>query len=296
MNAMHADTQPRDLPERFSDRPLRILHVLDHSVPLHSGYTFRTLAILGQQRALGWDTFQLTGPKQDSGLEHEQRVDGLTFYRTPTATGLAARLPLVRHQAVMKALQTRLTEVAERVRPDILHAHSPVLDAFPALRVGRARRIPVVYEVRAFWEDAAADHGTAREWGPRYRLTRALETSAVTIEQASGPGIADLRVPTATFSTETLSAGGYVRITEYAVRYHVEFDVTDAAGVTLLPRQRIDMSREYSSDASNTVGNEAQVQELQRSLNDDMVQAILFRLQAAGKHQLTEPASAARTH
>ncbi|QRP64927.1 hypothetical protein I6J77_05660 [Rhodanobacter sp. FDAARGOS 1247] len=128
------------------------------------------------------------------------------------------------------------------------------------------------------------------------RLTRALETSDVTIEDAAGPGIAELRVPTARFSTETLSAGGYVRITEYAVRYHVEFDVTDADGHPLLPVQRIDMSREYSYDASNTVGNESQVQELQRSLNDDMVQAILFRLQAASKHQLAEPASAASTH
>ncbi len=32
---------------------LRILHVLDHSLPLHSGYTFRTVAILREQRALG---------------------------------------------------------------------------------------------------------------------------------------------------------------------------------------------------------------------------------------------------
>jgi len=33
-----------------------------------------------------------------------------------------------------------------------------------------------VYEVRAFWEDAAVDHGTSKEWGVRYRLTRQLET------------------------------------------------------------------------------------------------------------------------
>ena len=33
--------------------PLRILHVLDHSIPLHSGYTFRTASILREQRALG---------------------------------------------------------------------------------------------------------------------------------------------------------------------------------------------------------------------------------------------------
>jgi PEP-CTERM/exosortase A-associated glycosyltransferase len=33
-----------------------------------------------------------------------------------------------------------------------------------------------VYECRAFWEDAAVDHGTNSEWGLRYRLTRALES------------------------------------------------------------------------------------------------------------------------
>jgi PEP-CTERM/exosortase A-associated glycosyltransferase len=36
-----------------------------------------------------------------------------------------------------------------------------------------------VYEVRAFWEDAAVDHGTSSENGLRYRLTRALETYAL---------------------------------------------------------------------------------------------------------------------
>jgi LPS-assembly lipoprotein len=56
------------------------------------------------------------------------------------------------------------------------------------------------------------------------------------------------------------------------------------------------MSREYSYDAGNTIGDESQVQEIQRSLNDDMVQAILFRLQAASKHQLAAPAPAASTH
>jgi PEP-CTERM/exosortase A-associated glycosyltransferase len=169
----------RASPASAAERPLRILHVLDHSLPLHSGYTFRTLAILGQQRALGWETFQLTGPKQGSGLQREEVVDGWTFYRTPPASGLAAKLPVVEYRSLMKALQARLAEVVEVVRPDIIHAHSPVLNAFPAIAIGRATGIPVVYEVRAFWEDAAVDQGTAREWGPRYRLTRAMETRAL---------------------------------------------------------------------------------------------------------------------
>jgi PEP-CTERM/exosortase A-associated glycosyltransferase len=34
----------------------------------------------------------------------------------------------------------------------------------------------VVYECRAFWEDAAVDHGTTRAGSLRYRMTRAMET------------------------------------------------------------------------------------------------------------------------
>ncbi|HSV46861.1 MAG TPA: TIGR04063 family PEP-CTERM/XrtA system glycosyltransferase, partial [Ramlibacter sp.] len=59
------------------------------------------------------------------------------------------------------------------------HAHSPVLNALPALKVGARLGIPVVYEVRAFWEDAAVDHGTTQEGSARYRATRWLETRAL---------------------------------------------------------------------------------------------------------------------
>lgn len=127
-------------------------------------------------------------------------------------------------------------------------------------------------------------------------LTRALRTSGAIVEDEGGPGIAELRVPTASFSNDTLSAGGYARITEYAVHYQVRFSVAAADGTVLVPQQQIDMQREYSYDATNTVGNASQVQEIQRSLNDDMVQAILFRLQAAGKHESAVPTSASSVH
>jgi PEP-CTERM/exosortase A-associated glycosyltransferase len=158
---------------------LRILHILDHSIPLHSGYTFRTRAILREQRRIGWETFHLTSPKHVAESAPEEEVDGLRFYRTAWNPGALAHLPVVREVAMMRATARRLEEVVRVVRPDILHAHSPVLDAIPALWVGRRLGIPVVYEVRAFWEDAAADHGTAREGGLRYRLTRLVETFAL---------------------------------------------------------------------------------------------------------------------
>lgn len=156
---------------------MRVLHVLDHSIPLHSGYTFRTLALLREQRRLGWDTFHLTSPKHTAPSGPEETVDGWHFYRTPAATG--ARLPGLAEVALMKQTQARLLEIAKDLRPDLIHAHSPVLNALPALRVGKQLGIPVVYEVRAFWEDAAVDHGTTAEGSMRYRLTRRLETHAL---------------------------------------------------------------------------------------------------------------------
>lgn len=158
---------------------MRILHVLDHSIPLHSGYTFRTASLLREQRELGWDTFHITSPKQGDTKAAEESVDGLHFYRTAGGTGLMADLPVGREVALMKALEKRLEQVARIVEPDIIHAHSPVLNALPALKVGRRLGIPVVYEIRAFWEDAAVDHGTTNPGSLRYRATRGLETRAI---------------------------------------------------------------------------------------------------------------------
>ena len=158
---------------------MRVLHILDHSIPLHSGYAFRTLAILTEQRALGWQTFHLTTPKQGPGEHDEEEVEGWHFYRTARVSSYLDRVPGLAQLQLMNGIEQRIESVARRVQPDILHAHSPVLNAIPAIRVGRRLGIPVVYEVRASWEDAAVDHGTARPGGVRYRLSRALETWAL---------------------------------------------------------------------------------------------------------------------
>lgn len=155
---------------------MRILHILDHSIPLHSGYTFRTAAILREQRALGWETFHLTSPKQGKVAADVEDVDGLRFYRSPVPEAGPAGINELR---LMRATETRLEQLARELKPDVLHAHSPVLNAIPAIRVGKRLGIPVVYEIRAFWEDAAVDHGTTAEGSLRYRATRAMETWAL---------------------------------------------------------------------------------------------------------------------
>lgn len=158
---------------------VKILHVLDHSIPLHSGYTFRTRSILNQQRARGWETCHVTSAKQGHCENAVEEVDGLTFYRTPVPKGLSMKMPVLNQMALVNPLRDRILEAIEEHKPDVLHAHSPALNGLAALKAGKKAGIPVVYEIRAFWEDAAVDHGTCKEGDLRYRLTRKLESFVV---------------------------------------------------------------------------------------------------------------------
>jgi PEP-CTERM/exosortase A-associated glycosyltransferase len=154
----------------------RILHILDHSLPLQSGYAFRTAALLREQRGFGWETFHLTTPKHYAKSGPEEDVAGLHFFRTNVPATWLRRAPVLDNTMVVRDTARRIEEVIERVRPDILHAHSPCLTGLAALGIARKRGIPLVYEMRASWEDAAVDHGTTREGSLRYRLSRGLES------------------------------------------------------------------------------------------------------------------------
>ncbi|MCA1660716.1 MAG: glycosyltransferase, exosortase A system-associated [Novosphingobium sp.] len=156
----------------------RILHVLDHSLPLHSGYTFRTRAIMKAQAADGHEVRAITGLRQGptalDGLLEEHA--GLQFHRTPgSARGLAG----VREWREIAALAAAIGAVCDEWRPDVLHAHSPALCGLAAARVAKARGIALVYEIRAFWEDAAIGNGSGGDGTIKYWLTRRLENRAV---------------------------------------------------------------------------------------------------------------------
>ncbi len=155
---------------------MRILHILDHSLPMHSGYTFRTRAILKAQIERGWTVAGVTGPRHSAAGPERETVDGLDFFRTVARPEGPSPL---REWREIGLFADSIDAVVRAWKPDILHAHSPVLNAIAAQRVADRHDLPLVYEIRAFWEDAAVGNGTGREGSARYRVTRALETRAV---------------------------------------------------------------------------------------------------------------------
>ena len=154
----------------------RVLHVLDHSLPLQSGYTFRTRAILKAQQALGIEVRGITGLRHVAVGADPETADGITFHRTP---GAAAGPAGLREWREIGSLVRAIDAMCESWRPDVIHAHSPALCGEAALRIARRRGIPLVYEIRAFWEDAAVGNGTGTASSIKYRLTRALENHVV---------------------------------------------------------------------------------------------------------------------
>lgn len=154
----------------------RVLHVLDHSLPLHSGYTFRTRAILKAQQASGLDVRGVTGLRHAGEADEAEVVDGLTFHRT---AGEASGPTGLREWREIARFAEGIERVVREWRPDVLHAHSPALCGMAALKVARRHGLPLVYEIRAFWEDAAVGNGTGRQGSLKYRLTRALEDRVV---------------------------------------------------------------------------------------------------------------------
>ncbi len=157
---------------------MKILHILDHSLPLHSGYAFRSQNILLSQLKMGLQPMALTSPKHEGSwkekTEKDEIIGGVHYLRSGTVP--KGTFPLVQEFRIMATLGRRIHEVALLERPNILHAHSPILNALPALWVGHKLGIPVVYEIRAFWEDAAVDHGSYGQNSWKYWLVKTVET------------------------------------------------------------------------------------------------------------------------
>ena len=157
---------------------MKILHILDHSLPLHSGYTFRSQNIFRAQKNMGFDPVILTSPKHEESLKKNdsdmETIAGFKYYRTGFTAPSA--FPMATEVSLMYRLYKKICQVVRIEKPDIIHAHSPVLNGIPAILCARKFNIPIVYEIRAFWEDAAVDHGTYSQDSWKYNLTRFLET------------------------------------------------------------------------------------------------------------------------
>lgn len=116
-------------------------------------------------------------------------------------------------------------------------------------------------------------------------LVKALPRAGATVVDKVEDGVAVMKFEANAFTTDVLSVSGTARANEYSLRYHVEFLVENAAGTALLPRQTIELTREFTFDASQALGVAAETDLLTKELQRDMVQTVLRRLEAVAHAQ-----------
>src|SRR3546814_17043275 len=120
---------------------MRILHVLDHGLPLQSGYTFRTRAILKAEEAKGWTVAAVTGPRHGAAPAARESVDGLDFFRTVPPHKTMSQIGELRE---IGAFAARIGEAIDAFKTELLPAHSPVPAALAAVdrkSVGEGKRV-----------------------------------------------------------------------------------------------------------------------------------------------------------
>jgi len=162
---------------------MKILHVLDHSLPYFSGYSFRSKYILQTQQQLGLQPIAVTSPKHEEFTREVETIGGIEYHRThwPPLSKLQA-IPMVRQMACVAALAKEIKRLAAELKVDLIHAHSPSLNGLAAANAAKSLDLPMVYELRYYEEDAAVDRGKTRYNSLRYRLAQRMEQQA--LEQA----------------------------------------------------------------------------------------------------------------
>ena len=169
---------------------MKVLHILDHSLPYLSGYSYRSDYIIRHQRRLGLQPVVVTSPKHEEFAARYEKIDDVDYFRlhwptfspSPQISQRLQGVSLLRQMSCVAVLTKEITRLVQEQRVDLIHAHSPSLNGLAAARAAKQLGLPWVYELRYYDEDAAVDRGKIRYNSLRYRMSQRLEHSA--LEQA----------------------------------------------------------------------------------------------------------------
>jgi LPS-assembly lipoprotein len=93
-------------------------------------------------------------------------------------------------------------------------------------------------------------------------------------------GVPVVRVVSANVGVEPVAIDATARVQEYAVILRVELEAQAADGSVALPKQAIELRREYAFDESQALGAQSQQDLIRRELERDMVQQVMLRIAA----------------
>jgi glycosyltransferase involved in cell wall biosynthesis len=163
--------------------PGRVVHVVKVTMPYRqSGYSVRTMYSLSAQAEVGLEPIAVTPldfPQDVPDGPEEEWVGGVRHLRL-RRDRVPDHEPFDRY---LEAWATALAPVVASLRPEVLHVHSGhrgYESALVALAVGDLLGVPVVYEVRGFFESLWTSDVAWAEQSETYRRRRDTETRCMT--------------------------------------------------------------------------------------------------------------------
>jgi LPS-assembly lipoprotein len=118
----------------------------------------------------------------------------------------------------------------------------------------------------------------------KHDLEAALQRAGARVEPAPGDGIAEISLNAVSLAPIVRSVGANAFVNEFSMVYHVELEIADASGKTLLPKQVIERSRVYTFDQTQAIGTSVEQEEIKKEMEREMVEAVLRKIEAAGRH------------
>ncbi len=160
---------------------MKVLHVLNHSVPWNDGYAIRSKHIVDFQKKIGISPIVVTSPRHEPEISSMcELFNDIPYYRTvfknSSLERLQCKLPIFKEYVTISHIEKKIIEIVEKEKTDIIHSHSPIFCGLPAMWVAKRYNIPFVYEARSNWEDSAVEQGKLKRGDARYRISRYLET------------------------------------------------------------------------------------------------------------------------
>ena len=170
---------------------MKILHVLEYSIPKLVGYTIRSKYIIENQKKIGLDPLVVTSPLMQAGnSNHEQYelINDIRYYRTGIFNTISRNDGFIqrsfkRYNYSKKYLE-EIIRIGKKEKPDIIHAHSSYLNGIRANQAAKQLGVPSVFEVRGLWADTAVANQEIKAKSWKFKFVTYMEFKAM--REASG--------------------------------------------------------------------------------------------------------------
>jgi PEP-CTERM/exosortase A-associated glycosyltransferase len=164
---------------------MKILHVLENSLPNLAGYTIRAKYIVENQKKHGMNPLVVTSPffRNDKPGTVKEAINGIWYYRTnfiKSPESVQNKIMSFGTRLMMlHKYKNAVLELARKEKPDIIHAHSSYTNGLAASYASEKTGIPSIYELRSLWGESAVVEDGLRPGSLKYKMIWGLELKAM---------------------------------------------------------------------------------------------------------------------